>query len=183
MLKTNTEALYQRLTGLGRGSLIDNAQQRNAILRACKNVRTKDYIFTFDLAAGATLRDTHATTANWHFILTGISCTFGDSGNNINSNDLPEVSVKFDNFAPSTQYGTEASKMGRVAAALVFGREGLETTQGDAMHLEETANVFYDLGQRFIITLEAKGGAKPCRGVVCLTGVEISNEALKNGEL
>ena len=71
MLKTNTEALYQRLTGLGRGSLIDNAQQRNAILRACKNVRTKDYIFTFDLAAGATLRDTHATTANWHFILIG----------------------------------------------------------------------------------------------------------------
>lgn len=183
MLKTNTEALYQRITGLGRGTSIDTDKHRNAILRACKNVRTKDYIFSFDLPAGASVIDTHTTAANWHFLLTGVSCCFGDSGNAIDSNDLPEVSVKFENFAPATQYNTEADKMGRVASNLIFGREGLKDTAGDPMHFEEAANVFYDLGQRFTITLEAKGGAKACRGVVCLTGVEISNEALKNGEL
>lgn len=180
MLKTHSEALFKRL--VNGGGLIKNAEERNNILRACKNVRAKDYVFAFDVPAGAAVRDIQTTTANWHFVLCGVSCYFHDSGTQLNANSWPMVSIKFENFAPASPYGTPTADVGRVPSVLCFGREGLNNGAG-TLHFEEAANLFFDLGQRFTMQLEAKGGLVACRGVVCLTGIEISNEALTNGEL
>ena len=179
MLKSYVEAFFQRLTGIKNGCIIKSADQVRHILRTCKNARAKDYLYKFDLAAGDTLRDAVTTTANWHFVLCGISAYFYDDAAPLSPANWPKVSVNFENFSLSSPFGAEAREVGRVPAALVFGREGLENSAGKTNHYEESKRIFIDLGQRFTTMLEAKGGAVPCKGAVLLTGIEINeNEFL-----
>lgn len=177
MLKSYTEAFCQRLTGLKNGCTIKDATQVRHILETCKNARAKDYVFKFEIAAGDTVRDAVTTTANWRFLLCGISAYFYDDGGALAVGDWPRVSVNFENFSLSSPFGAGARDVNRVASNLVFGREGLT---GGPHHLEESKRIFLDLGQRFTTMLEAKGGAVPCFGAVLLTGVEINENEFLN---
>ena len=180
MLKSYVEAFCQRLTGLRNGCTIKSAEQVRHILETCKNVRAKDYIYNFDLDANATERDTVTTTPNWHFLLCGVTAYFYDDAAPLDPSNWPRVSVTFENFATTSPFGTAAKELGRVPAALVFGREGLQNSAGKENHFEENKNIFIDLGQRFTTMLECKAGAVPCRGAVVLTGVEINETEFLN---
>mgnify|MGYP003318307430 CR=1 FL=1 len=168
MLKSYVEAFCQRLTGLKNGCTIASADQVRHILETCKNARAKGYIYKFQIASGDAVRDAVTTTANWHFLLCGISAYFWDDAGAIAAADWPTVSVNFENFALSSPFG---------AAARDVGREGLQVQKN---HYEEQKRIFIDLGQRFTTMLEAKGGSKPCFGAVLLTGVEINENEFLN---
>ena len=182
MLKSYLESFFQRLTGLKRNATISSAAQRDRILGVCKNIRAKEYIYNFDLDAATSKRETHTTTANWHFVLTNVSSYFHDDGALLAGSDWPKVAVQFENYPTISPYNTTREELGRVPAVLCFGREGMNPT-GNTLHFEEGANLFYDLGQRFTVTLEAKSGLVACRGCVALTGIEINLDAIKRGEL
>lgn len=177
MLKSYVEAFCQRLTGLKNGCIIASADQVRHILETCKNARAKDYVYKFNIAAGDAVRDAVTTTANWHYLLCGISAYFWDDAGAIATDEWPTVSVNFENFALSSPFGAAPRDVNRVPANLVFGREGL---QGQKNHYEEQKNIFIDLGQRFTTILEAKAGTKPCFGAVLLTGVEINENEFLN---
>lgn len=177
MLKSYVEAFCQRLTGLKTGCTIASAEQVRHILETCKNARAKDYIYKFNIAAGDAVRDAVTTTANWHFLLCGISAYFWDDAGAIAPAEWPKVSVNFENFALSSPFGAPPRDVNRVPSNLIFGREGL---QGQKNHYEEQKRIFIDLGQRFTTMLEAKAGNKPCFGAVLLTGVEINENEFLN---
>ena len=180
MLKSYLEAFCQRLTGLKNGCTIQSAEQVRHILETCKNVRAKDYVYKFDIAAGDAVRDAVTTTANWHFLLCGISAYFWDDAGALAPADWPTVSVNFENFALSSPFGAAAREVNRVPANLVFGREGINARGNNINHFEEAKRIFIDLGQRFTTMLEAKDGAVPCFGAVLLTGVEINENEFLN---
>lgn len=179
MLKSYTAAFFQRVTGLKRGGIVKDAADQARILRTCKNVRAKDYLFSFDLAANASQREAVNTTANWHFLLCGVSAWFGDDGAALSQDNWPVVSVTLENFYPSTTFTSD--DINRVPPVLVFGRECAHDANGTPRHYEEQRNIFMDLGQRFSIMLDAKAGAVPCRGGVLLTGIEINETEFLNG--
>lgn len=185
MLKTYNESLFERFTGLNRNSVILGAKQRNQILSRCKNVRSRDYIVLFDslpVGAGA-VRRSFTTAANWHYILTNISCFWHDDGAAIAPDKYPIAGINFVNFAPSSPFGTDVKEMGKVETALVFGREAFQDKSGNQLHFEEAANLYYNLGQRFDVLIDAEENGQAARGGVILQGIEVSNEALKSGEV
>lgn len=169
MLKSFAESIYQKVNDVKPGRVIYSDAQRDEILFTAKRVRAKDYILPFDLINGQAETRAVTTTANWYFILTGAAVFFED----LAAENLPKVGVKFQDFTPSSPFGTVAEDMGDVNAALVFGREGLP-----AGRWEEFKNIYFSLAQRITINVEAMPKPRPynppVRGWVILTGLEFN---------
>lgn len=171
MLKSFAESIYQKVNDVKRGRVIYSDEQRDEILYNAKRIRAKDYILPFDIYDGQITTRGVTTTANWYFILTGAAVFF----ENCPAAQLPKIGVKFQDFTPSSPFGTVAEDLNDVNAVLVFGREGLP-----AGRWEEFKNLYFSLAQRITINVEAKPqDAEPLRGYVILTGLEfdLSNDA------
>lgn len=171
MLKSFAESIYQKVNDVKSGRAIYSEAQRDEILFTAKRVRAKDYILPFDIYDGRIETRGVTTTANWYFVLTGAAVFF----ENCPASDIPKIGVKFQDFTPSSPFGTVAEDLNDVNAALVFGREGLP-----AGRWEEFKNLYFSLAQRITINVEAiPKNAEPLRGWVILTGLEfnLSNDA------
>lgn len=171
MLKSFAESIYQKVNDVKRGRVIYSDEQRDEILYNAKRIRAKDYILPFDIYDGQITTRGVTTTANWYFILTGAAVFF----ENCPAAQLPKIGVKFQDFTPSSPFGTVAEDLNDVNAVLVLGREGLP-----AGRWEEFKNLYFSLAQRITINVEAKPqDAEPLRGYVILTGLEfdLSNDA------
>ena len=171
MLKSFAEKFYKKLVDVAPGRSILSAAQRDKILFDAKRVRAKDYVLNFTFRDGQITNRGVTTTANWYFILTGAAVYFEGA----NDTDLPKIGIKFQDFTPTSPFGTVPEDLGDVNAALVFGREGLP-----AGRWEEFKNLYFSLAQRITINVEAiPKNAEPFRGWVILTGLEfdLSNDA------
>lgn len=166
MLKSFSEKFYKQLVDVKPGRVIYSDTQRDQILFDAKRVRSVDYIFNFDITDGQLHTRGVTTTANWYFILTGAAVFFENTA----AADLPKVGVKFQNFTPSSPFGTIPEDLGAVNACLAFGREGLPLGRW-----EEFKNIYFSLAQRVTINVETlPKNAEPLRGHVILTGLEMN---------
>lgn len=171
MLKSFAENFYKQIVDVKPNRVIFSEDQRDKILFDAKRVRSKDYIIDFDVYDGQIITHGITTTANWFFILTGAAVFF----ENTDVKDFPKVGIKFQDFTPSSPFGTIPEDMGNVNAALVFGREG--RTLG---RWEEFKNLYFALAQRISINVDLMpSNNDPLRGHVILTGLEfnLSNDA------
>ena len=166
MLKSFAEKFFDDLLDVKPGRVIYSAEQRDQILFDARRVRSVDYVVNFDITDGQRKTQAVTTKANWYFILTGAAVFF----ENTPASDLPKVAVKFQDFAPSTPFGTVPEDMGAVDSAIVFGREGLPLGRW-----EEFKNLYFSLDQRMTINVDVQpNNAEPLRGHVILTGIEIN---------
>lgn len=166
MLKSFAEKFYKQIVDVKPGRVIYSEEQRDQILFDAKRVRSVDYVFNFDITDGQLHTRGVTTTANWYFILTGAAVFFEDTA----AANLPKVGVKFQDFTPSSPFGTVPEDLGAVNAVLAFGREGL--TLG---RWEEFKNIYFSLAQRVTINVETlPNNSEPLRGHVILTGLEIN---------
>lgn len=160
MLKSFAESIYKQLVDLKPNRTIFSDEQRDKILFDAKRVRQKDYLLKFDLEDSQIHADTVTTTANWYFVLTNAAVLSSEKG--------VDIGVKFQNFYPTSPFGTKPEDMNNVPSNLVFGREGLS-------RFEEFKNLYYSLGERVTINVEAKNNSgKPTRIYVVLNGLEIN---------
>lgn len=166
MLKSFAEKFYKQIVDVKPGRVIYSEDQRDKILFDAKRVRAKDYILPFDIYDGQVTTRGVTTTANWYFILTGAAVFFEDTA----AAGLPKIGIKFQDFTPTSPFGTVAEDLGDVSASLVFGREGLP-----ACRWEEFKNIYFSLAQRITINIEAiPPSSDPMRGYVILTGLEFN---------
>ena len=166
MLKQFDVKFFEALVK-NRGSLVLTREQQERVLSASKKVRSVDYIFNFDVVNGAAKQASNVTRANWLFLLTN-AAVYWDS---FSVSDFPKVSVKFPYYSPDSPFSTPVEDWGAVPSNLVFGREGLTGKNG---HFEEYKNLYYILGQRFVIQCDVKAAAGQYgHGSVILTGLEI----------
>lgn len=166
MLKSFAEKFYKQIVDVKPGRTIFSEDQRDQILFDAKRVRSVDYVFNFDITDGQLHTRGVTTTANWYFILTGAAVFF----ENVAASDLPKVGIKFQDFTPSSPFGTVPEDLGAVNAVLAFGREGLPLGRW-----EEFKNIYFSLAQRVTINVETlPNNAEPLRGHVILTGLEIN---------
>ena len=166
MLKSFAEKFYKQIVDVKPGRVIYSEEQRDQILFDAKRVRSVDYVFNFDITDGQLHTRGVTTTANWYFILTGAAVFFEDTP----AANLPKVGVKFQDFTPSSPFGTVPEDLGAVNAALAFGREGLPLGRW-----EEFKNLYFSLAQRVTINVETlPNNSEPLRGHVMLTGLEIN---------
>ena len=167
MVTTLAERLAAFFTSIKDGRIIkDRAAQLEAV-RAARRVRSKDYIFDFDLhGANDRSREVVTTAAGWFFIMTGAAVHFED----LTPAQFPRVAVKFPMFCPDTPFDTENGFLEAVPGGLVFGREGAA-----GLHFEEYKNLFYPLGDTFTVAAEALNDTSinDMRGALVITGVEI----------
>lgn len=166
MLKSFSEKIYKQVVDVKPGRVIYSAEQRDKILFDAKRVRSVDYVLDFDITDGQIHTRGITTTANWYFILTGVACYIEDTI----SADMPKIGIKFQDFTPSSPFGTVPEDLGAVNAALVFGREGLPLGRW-----EEFKNLYFSLAQRISIHVEMlPKSSEPLRGHVILTGLEFN---------
>lgn len=166
MLKAFSEKIYKQVVDVKPGRVIFSEEQRDKILFTAKRVRAKDYILKFDVYDGKIETRGITTTANWYFVLTGAAVFFED----VPGANYPKVGIKFQDFTPSTPFGTVPEDMGNVNANLVFGREGRPLGRW-----EEFKNLYFSLAQRISINVDVlPSNGEPLRGHVILTGLEFN---------
>lgn len=166
MLKSFTEKIYKALTGR-KGPLLDSSTQQE-LLTAAKYTRSKDYVVEFDFTTGGFKTAEFTTFANWRFILTGVAIFFvGEDKEN-----YPKIGIDFVNYVPKTPLNTPVEDIGTAPASLVYGCE----TDGE--RFEEYKNLYYYLGQRFDINVNAKAVTPGFagRGYVLVTGIEFNGD-------
>lgn len=167
MLKSFAENFYKQLVDMKPGRVIYSKDQRDKILFDAKRVRSVDYVFNFNIENGQLQTRSATTKANWYFILTGAAVYFEDVQN---ASDLPKVAIKFQDFCPSSPFGTVPEDLGAVSSDIVLGREGLKNCRW-----EEFKNLYFSLDQRITIHVETlPRTSEPLRGHVILTGLEIN---------
>ncbi|MBR4414432.1 MAG: hypothetical protein IKS59_03840 [Aeriscardovia sp.] len=160
MLKSFAETIYKQIVDCKPNRTIFSEEQRDKILFQAKRVRQKDYLLSFDLNDVQLHSDTVTTTANWYFVLTGAAVLSSEKG--------VKVGIKFQNFYPTSPFGTSAVDMNNVPYDLVFGREGLT-------RFEEYKNLYYSLGERVTVNVDVQNTkSDPTRIQVLLTGLEIN---------
>lgn len=166
MLKSFAEKFFKQIVDVKPGRTIFSSEQRDQILFDAKRVRSIDYVLNFDITDGQLHTRGVTTTANWYFILTGAAVFF----ENTDAADLPKVGIKFQDFTPSSPFGTVPEDLGAVNAVLAFGREGLPLGRW-----EEFKNIYFSLAQRVTINVETlPNNSEPLRGHVILTGLEFN---------
>ena len=166
MLKSFSEKFYKQIVDVSPRRVIYSDEQRDQILFDARRVRSKDYVLDFDIIDGQIHTRGVTTTANWYFILTGAAVFF----DGVNSFDLPKVGIKFQDFTPSSPFGTVPEDLGCVNACLSFGREGLPFGRW-----EEFKNLYFSLAQRITVNVEVlPNNSEPLRGNVLLTGLEFN---------
>ena len=163
MLKSFSESIYKQLVNIKPGRVLYSEKQRDELLYYAKRIRSKDYVLNFDLDDGQLHKKTITTTANWYFVLTGAAVVVEGEGG-----DAPLIGIKFQDFYPGSPLGSEPQFFNDVNYNLVFGRE-------DKGRFEEYKNIYYVLGQRVSINIEAFHiGSVPKRVSVSLTGIEMN---------
>ena len=166
MVITLAERLAAFFTSIKDGRQIkDRAAQLEAV-RAARRVRSKDYLFNFDLhGANDRRREVVTTAAGWFFLMTGAAVRFED----LTPQQFPRVALQFPMFSPDTPFDTENEFLEAVPGGLVFGREGAA-----GLHFEEYKNLFYPLGDTFTMAAEALNDTSinDIRGTLIVTGVE-----------
>lgn len=177
MLKSFAETIYKQVVDVKPGRVIFGDEQRDEILYRAKRVRAKDYVMEFvvpeDCPIGQVFSRTFTTTANWYFIMTGVAVMGGMTNANYNGNEL---GIKFQNFYPTSPFGTEPENMGDIPYMLI-GCE--ERTPG--ARWEEFKNLYYSLGQRFTVNVDLRhrspvAANEPFRVFVIVTGLEFNLE-------
>lgn len=144
------------------GREIMTREQARRVLVNSKKVRCKDYVYSIE-TTGAPVHVTHTTTANWFFILCNASFWLdpnhaNDCGARVTFEDCP---VK------RAITAVDISDADIVPAALVFG----EQERGG--RFEEYKNLFWVLGDRINVTIDAYTGGNAARGALLLSGIEI----------
>lgn len=171
MLKSFAEKFYKKIVDVKPGRVIYSDEQRDKILFDAKRIRAKDYVLDFDIVDGQITQRAVTTTANWYFILTGAAVWFEETP----AANFPKIGIKFQDFTPTSPFGTVPEELGDVSAQLVFGREGIVNGRW-----EEYKNIYFSLAQRITLNVEAiPNNSDPVRGCVILTGLEFN---LQNDE-
>lgn len=174
MLKSFSEKLYKQLVDVKPGRVIYGEEQRDNILYAARRVRAKDYYLEFyipdNTVVGQVFSKTFTTTANWYFVMTGCAAC----GGFVNYWNGTEIGIKFQNFYPTSPFGTEPENMNDVPYELVFGREGIN-------RFEEYKNLYYSLGERVTVNIDVRhrapnNYAPPLKVGVIITGLEFNLE-------
>lgn len=163
MVTTLSERLAAFFTGVKeRSAPIRSREQVTEILRACKRVRAKDYVFDFSLPNGGIGKEKLVTTtANWFFVCTGVSSWLEQS----NSDVWAKVAIM--DFCPDSPFNSAPEMRG--AYPLISGL----SLQLNGGRFEEYKNLWYVLGQRVTLGVTAQTAAnEPARGSVIVTGIE-----------
>lgn len=144
------------------GREIMTREQARRVLVDSKKVRCKDYVYNIE-TTGAPVHITHTTTANWFFILCNASLWLApEHAQNIGAR------VTFEDCPVKRAItAVDISDADIVDASLVFGKQ----EQGG--RYEEYKNLFWVLGDRINVTIDAYTGGNPARGQILFTGVEI----------
>lgn len=171
MLKSFSEKIFQQVVDIKPGRAILSAEQRDNLLYTAKRVRAKDYYIEVDIpentVVGQVFTRAFTTTANWYFIMTGCASIGGVMNAGLSGTEL---GIKFQNFYPTSPFGSEPENMNNVPFELVFGREGLG-------RFEEYKNLYYSLGQRFTVNVDVRNRQSsndPYRVGVIITGLEFN---------
>lgn len=173
MLKSFSEKFFQGLTGKKPGDLVLTDARRDEIIYNGKRVRSKDYIFDFDVTAPAKVQEkVVTTTARWLFLMTGAAVYNEETFYRINS---AKVGINFESVASLSPFrGDVPADLNTVINELVFAREGQHLPLMVNHHFEEYKNLYYLLDQRVNIKVTIKPTlATDYRMHVLLTGVEI----------
>ena len=173
MLKSFTEKIFQGLTNIKPGRLVLSEAERNEIIYTAKRVRSKDYVFNFDVDNNTSKEVTVTTTARWKFICTGVA--FDADNDYIRNTRPPLIGIKFESLASQTPFrADDPARMNRVLAQLVIPLEGKKKQYFPGCHWEEYKNLFFVLDQRVNITVSLKAGAvADYHGTVIITGIEV----------
>lgn len=171
MVNTLSERLQAFFTGVKPGAAVLTPEKVREIQRAAKAVRSKDYIFYFDIPDGAkgSGEVVVTTTANWFFVMTGAAVHFEET------TDDPKIKVTYQDFNPSSPFKSTPQELNAVPAGAVFAKE-----HNGAGRFEEFKNLWYVLGQRITISAECMATG-PARGSLILTGLEFDLQGLENG--
>jgi hypothetical protein len=173
MLKSFSEKFFQGLTGKKPGDLVLTDARRDEIIYNGKRVRSKDYIFDFDVTAPAKVQEkVVTTTARWLFLMTGAAVYNEETVYRINS---AKVGINFESVASLSPFrGDVPTDLNTVINELVFAREGQHLPLMVNHHFEEYKNLYYLLDQRVNIKVTIKPTlATDYRMHVLLTGIEI----------
>ena len=173
MLKSFSEKFFQGLTGKKPGDLVLTDARRDEIIYNGKRVRSKDYIFDFDVTAPAKVQEkVVTTTARWLFLMTGAAVYNEETIYRINS---AKVGINFESVASLSPFrGDVPADLNTVINELVFAREGQYLPLMVNHHFEEYKNLYYLLDQRVNIKVTIKPTmATDYRMHVLLTGIEI----------
>lgn len=173
MLKSFSEKFFQGLTGKKPGDLVLTDARRDEIIYNSKRVRSKDYIFDFDVTAPAKVQEkVVTTTARWLFLMTGAAVYNEETIYRINS---AKVGINFESVASLSPFrGDVPADLNTVINELVFAREGQHLPLMVNHHFEEYKNLYYLLDQRVNIKVTIKPTlATDYRMHVLLTGIEI----------
>lgn len=172
MLKGFTESIYKQMVDFKPGRVIFGDEQRDKILYEAKRVRVKDYLLTARIDEGGQFyQNTVTTTANWYFVLTGAKYWAETFPYEDTTGEFPRIGLKFENFYPTSPFGTEAENMGMVQSRLVFGE--------NKTRFEELKNLYYSLGERVTMSAifkqtTAQNTLGACRVHLLLTGLEFN---------
>ena len=167
MVTTLSERLQAFFTGVkNRPAPIRSREQVVEILRACKRVRAKDYVFDFSLPNGGIGEEKLVTTtANWFFVCTGVSSWLEQH----NADVWAKVAVM--DFCPDSPFNSVPERRGAYPL-----KSGL-SLQLNGGRFEEYKNLWYVLGQRVTLGVTAQTAAnEPARGAVIVTGLEFDLE-------
>lgn len=168
MVKTLSERLQAFFTGVKPGAAVLTPEKQKEIQKAAKAVRSKDYIFNFDIPNGGSSGEiVVTTTANWFFVLTGAAVHFVEAAGD------PSIRLTYQDFAPSSPFKSTPQELNAVPANVVFAKE--HQTGG---RFEEFKNLWYVLGQRIVINAECFCNG-PTRGSLILTGLEFDLQAVE----
>ena len=173
MLKSFTEKFYQGLTGKKPGDLVLSDTRRNEIVYNGKRVRSKDYVFDFDVLSPPKVQEkVVTTTARWLFLMTGAAVYNEETYYFINT---AKVGINFESIASLSPFrGDVPADLNTVVNELVFAREGQHLPFMVNHHFEEYKNLYYLLDQRVNIKVTIKPTlATDYRLHVLLTGLEI----------
>lgn len=169
MVSTLSERLQAFFTGVKNGAAVVTPEKVNEIQKAAKAVRSKDYVFNFDIPAGGSSGEISlTTTANWFFVLTGAAVHFVEAAAD------PKIRLTYQDFAPASPFKSTPQELDAVPANAVFAKENPAGGR-----FEEFKNLWYVLGQRIVINAECfcNGTA---RGSLILTGLEIDMQGVEN---
>lgn len=173
MLKSFTEKFYQGLTGKKPCDLVLSDTRRDEILYNGKRIRSKDYIFDFDVLSPPKVQEkVVTTTARWLFLLTGAAVYNEETFYTFNT---AKVGINFESVASLSPFrGDVPADLNTVINELVFAREGQHLPFMVNHHFEEYKNLYYLLDQRVNIKVTIKPTLViPYRLHVILTGLEI----------
>lgn len=187
MLISFTDKYFEYLTGRRRrGGLVLDTETQKKIIGDAKKIRSKDYIFSFDIdytdpgSFTRVMEKTVTTTARWKFLLTGAAVYCGlyddigfDGG--IYANMFDKVAIHFESAASLSPFRAEDPQdLNAVLSNLVFARE-CPLTLNVNKHFEEYKNLYYILDQRVNIrvTRVPNSNIVAHRLHVVLTGLEI----------